>query len=1146
MPPASDDSLAGSLRAARPADEQAIARRVGLARVLDRVLGRRPSAATVGAFALEEKVGEGGMGVVYRGRAIATGERVAIKLLERQDARARDRFAQEAQVLRAIAHPRIVRYLDHGTTDEGFDFLVMEWLDGVDLATSLRQGPWSPEDVVRLGLEAATGLDAAHAAGVLHRDVKPSNLFLPGRDVGSLRVIDFGVAHAERLGPRLTSTGAVVGTPHYMAPEQIRGIDSVRTDVYGLGATLYECLVGRPPYGGEHAGAVLLSVMADPVPSARALRPEVPRALDALLGRMMAKDPRDRPEDARAVVLELGALVGEVAGRESTPLLSLRESDRPDAPEPDAAIAPAPELVGRGRELGALAGMLEDAHALGEAAAVLVVGDEGVGRTSLVREFARRAATRPRTQVVELALGPDDAGVTFGALRAFLKRLHGLARADDDRTREAIDDAIACLRVLASDAAPLELDRIRALSDGLRGAFYALVHALDAQTSWVLTVDDVARCDLASLRYFTRLVDPRTPGARLLVLTARPTDAVELAMPQSPAATLHRLEIGPLSRSGASQLALRLAPDLDHDAVCGLVARSEGHPDRLVSLLAATPGVTPPPQARGAELKRAVFVALPAESRRILRAIALDPSGLPLAVVAELVGVGADSPQLAEQLRFLEASRLLRRARAHDGSVSLVVDDARLRSIALESIDTAERLRAHLAIGRRLADDPSTPPSTVMMHARLGGSPGAAGSAFLRAAREALAGEDAALLDRIVDEGRSCVDDPSLRGRLETVRAEALFWRGDLRAARASAELALADLRPGSVAHFEALGLAITSAGQMGDRDAVRAGAGAATAARRDDDATDAFVVCVCRALTQLRATSDPSADAIEATVEAACATQVPSAIAAGWRARVAAWSRVGEELDGSLGRFHAAHGALMRAGDVRGAGLIHAQLGSFYVWTGAFERAREVIDDALDVARRLDSPQLSRIADYTLAKLEAETAPFGEVRPRLRALAQELAASPRMLAGAHVYLGLAALRTGHDAAARAAARDAADAHDEAVIRLAARAIGRIARSTDEPSAEAGAALDAMLRDREAHPTLPEFDTLVSLGVVHAFDAVGDRAEADARLGATVDALLARAATLADPLARSLFLSRPYANARLVDLARTRLGRAIV
>jgi eukaryotic-like serine/threonine-protein kinase len=242
------------------------------------------------------------MGVVYRAEDIATGARVAVKVI-RGDPSEAARFAREARVLSRLEHPAIVRYVAHGSTEDGAPYLAMEWLEGEDLSERLERGPMALADTIVLARRIADGLATMHARGIVHRDLKPSNLFLPDGDPNRVTVLDFGVARVFDATIGMTATGAVIGTPGYMAPEQARGAPRIdaRADVFALGCVVFECLTGRRVFLGAHVMAVLVKILIEEAPRVSELCPGVPDVLDDLIARMLSKDPDGRPADGAAV-----------------------------------------------------------------------------------------------------------------------------------------------------------------------------------------------------------------------------------------------------------------------------------------------------------------------------------------------------------------------------------------------------------------------------------------------------------------------------------------------------------------------------------------------------------------------------------------------------------------------------------------------------------------------------------------------------------------------------------------------------------------------------------------------------------------------------------------------------------------------------
>ncbi len=258
-----------------------------------------------GRFRVEEAVGEGGMGVVYRAVDIRSGTFVAVKVLNDGVFAGHERFAREVAALAKLSHPAIVRYIDHGT-----GFVVMEWLVGEDLSERLRRGALGIEDAVSVAMSLAHAVAHAHDQGIVHRDIKPSNVFFENGDLARLRLIDFGLAWiaGDRSDFR-TSAGVTVGTPGYMAPEQVRGeLVDARADVFALGCLLYKCLTGYGPFAGRDAIATLAKVLFDDPAPASTTNPAIPPALDAILMRALSKEVGMRQPSARAFAAELANL----------------------------------------------------------------------------------------------------------------------------------------------------------------------------------------------------------------------------------------------------------------------------------------------------------------------------------------------------------------------------------------------------------------------------------------------------------------------------------------------------------------------------------------------------------------------------------------------------------------------------------------------------------------------------------------------------------------------------------------------------------------------------------------------------------------------------------------------------------------------
>jgi eukaryotic-like serine/threonine-protein kinase len=268
-----------------------------------------------GRYELEKLVGSGGMSNVFRAHDRLLERTVALKILHEQYTRDDDyveRFRREARAVAQLAHPNIVTVIDRGEQD-GRQFIVFEFVEGENLKEIIAHGPVPVRDAVALALQVARALSFAHGRGLVHRDVKPQNVLL--NEDGQAKVTDFGIARSLDV-QGVTQTGTVLGTSDYIAPEQARGqkVDP-KTDIYSLGAVLYELLTGEVPFAGDSFVAVAMRHVNEPAPSVLAHRPDCPVRLDLAVQRAMAKDPADRFESMDDFVSELETCLAEVDGR---------------------------------------------------------------------------------------------------------------------------------------------------------------------------------------------------------------------------------------------------------------------------------------------------------------------------------------------------------------------------------------------------------------------------------------------------------------------------------------------------------------------------------------------------------------------------------------------------------------------------------------------------------------------------------------------------------------------------------------------------------------------------------------------------------------------------------------------------------------
>ncbi|WP_170319455.1 serine/threonine-protein kinase PknK [Polyangium spumosum] len=514
---------------------------------------------------------------LFRALDRETGRPVAFKILRgatRDDAA---RFARETSILATLDHQAIVRYLDHGTTEAGEPFLVMEWLDGVTLAERLAEpAPLGLAASITITTRVAEALSAVHALGIVHRDVKPENVLLVSGRPDDARLLDFGIARATSPARALTCDGLVIGTLGYMAPEQARGDGEVdaRTDLFALGCLFFECVARRRPFSGQ----ALSTQLHGAAPRLSTLVPVVPPALDDLAARLLHDDPAERPQSAAAVLRALAAIDVEAESAErppgAPPALTEREVRTRDVAaarlfgEAEGLRAPAP-FVGRERELGVLVSALEACVEDVSPRAVLVTGPPGIGKSRLARELVREAYRR----------GITDVSITQAG------RVAGGASSAD------------CTTVLSA--------------------------ARDGRPA-VLVVDDLQGCDPRSVDRLGDVLSELHDRPLLVLALARPELFDEFG-PAAGATFTQELPLAPLSRKAAAELARVLLGDRAEPArVDRLVERAAGLPLVLEELSRAEldgRGDELPGSARSLLERR--IGGLDAEARRTLRAASI-------------------------------------------------------------------------------------------------------------------------------------------------------------------------------------------------------------------------------------------------------------------------------------------------------------------------------------------------------------------------------------------------------------------------------------------------------------------------------------------------------------------------------------------
>jgi tetratricopeptide (TPR) repeat protein len=542
-------------------------------------------------YRLERELGRGGMAVVYLARDLRHERHVALKVIlpDTADDVGAGRFHREIRVTAGLQHPNILPVFDSGIT-AGRSWYTMPYVAGESLRRRLdREGALPVSEAVALAREVADALAYAHQQGVVHRDIKPENILLSG---GHALVSDFGVARV--LGPAdagLTLAGSAVGSPAYMSPEQVAG-DQVdgRSDVYALGCVLFEMLTGGPPFTGASALATMSRRLVESPPDVRSLRSDVPAFVESALRRALARDPSDRYTGAAELAR---ALAEPVSGSAAPPMASGGMPRRETGP---------PRLVEREEFLDNLDRLLVAAVA-GRGAMVVVSGEAGIGKTSLVEEFARdQRAVRMLWGWCEALFTPRPLGPLYDIAAQLGGALDATLRSTS--RREAIFAAV-----------------LEALGPG--------------RPPTVLVLEDVHWADEATLDLL-KFLGRRAPRLPLLVVVTVRDDEIGPSHPlrsvigDLPRGSVHRLALRPLSQAAVAALARRAGRShRDLHSVTG------GNPFYVSEVLATSqPGI--PPTVRDAVLGRASRVS--AAAREALEVVSMVPGKAEPWLVERLFG----------------------------------------------------------------------------------------------------------------------------------------------------------------------------------------------------------------------------------------------------------------------------------------------------------------------------------------------------------------------------------------------------------------------------------------------------------------------------------------------------------------------------
>jgi serine/threonine-protein kinase len=479
---------------------------------------------TVSHYEILAPLGGGGMGVVYAARDLRLGRRVALKFLSPEvvrDPNAKSRFVQEARAASALEHPNICTIHDVDETPDGHFFLVMALYEGETLRDRIERGPLRLVEALRIAAQVARGLAAAHAAGIVHRDIKPANIMLP--QTAEAKILDFGLAKLAGTAQRLTRTGTTLGTLAYMAPEQVsRGAVDARSDLWSLGAVLYEMITGRLPFEGEGSGVILYSILERKHAALASTRPDVPPEVEAVVDRLLEKDPELRFGSAAEAAAALDQLASG-ASLERTTAMGAHDAIRPSIVRTAPRPSPPPRWI-RKRALWSV-GAVAAVVLLALAATLWRRGGAGADHpitTLAVLPFANLTGDSGREYVAE-----GISSVLIQQLSA-LPRLSVAGRSEtwtykgQSKTSRAIAQELGVGTVLEGQVLRMG-DRLRVQAS-----------LVDARTGFVLwskpvegREDEIARLQEEIAVEISQRIAPELPSDARQTLARRPTSSTE-------------------------------------------------------------------------------------------------------------------------------------------------------------------------------------------------------------------------------------------------------------------------------------------------------------------------------------------------------------------------------------------------------------------------------------------------------------------------------------------------------------------------------------------------------------------------------------------------------------------------------------------
>lgn len=547
-------------------------------------------------YKIVDKIGEGGMGVVYKAEDTKLNRTVALKippLSVIQDKDKKARFLREAQACAALDHPNITRIYEVDEF-EGQDFICMEFVEGKTLARVLKQGPLRIDQVVEVGLQICSALFQAHEKNIIHRDIKPENIMMT--ESGSVKVMDFGIAKFVDT-VTLTREGEILGTVAYMSPQQAVGDEiDFRSDVFSVGTVLYELLTGKLPFTGEQPIAIVYSLLNEEPLRIRELREDVPVEFEQIIFKALRKDPRERYQNISEMQKDIESFKDFLKGKKGKEVLDLIASEGVFR-EPREELRS--DLVGRNDEFQFLKERLQK-MLLQEGSTVFVAGEAGIGKTRIVQELADFA----RDKKVRHLVGRCILGEGSLPYQPFIELIGKYLELKDVKKEEDLEGFISdrlpvlsgrtnILKVFLNVSKVDESSLLR--KEQLWDAITKLIENISQERPLLLHLDDVHWADEPSLQLLYYLARSCGNSRILIVCTYRPEDVLEekkhplvsVQREMSREGLYQEIKLQRLEEDEIKQMVTSIFPgfDFNHNLMRLLHQETEGNPFFVLEIL---------------------------------------------------------------------------------------------------------------------------------------------------------------------------------------------------------------------------------------------------------------------------------------------------------------------------------------------------------------------------------------------------------------------------------------------------------------------------------------------------------------------------------------------------------------------------------